>query len=144
MKEHSVAHIVPVAVATGSLTSSDVAYEIVSAMNDAKGRDITVLDVSKVFGLSDYFIVASGRSDRQVQGLASRILDAAAAYGVKPVTLEGIEQGHWVLIDFGEIVVHLFYEPLREKYDIEGLWASAERVTLKKNKKKSEATRVAA
>jgi ribosome-associated protein len=136
MKEHY-ANVVPMVTKVVPHSSSDLAYDIVAALNDAKGKDITVLDVSKVFGLSDYFIVVSGRSDRQVQGLAHRALEAAHLHGIKPVTIEGIEQGHWGLIDFGEIVLHLFYEPLREKYDIEGLWTSAPRVTLAKGRKKS-------
>ncbi len=117
-------------------TSAETAYAIVSACTEANGIDTTILDVSKVFDLSDYFIVVSGRSDRQVQGIANRILATMNERGLKPLTVEGVEQGHWVLMDWGDVVVHIFYEPLREHYDVEGLWIRAEKISFKKDKKK--------
>lgn len=101
---------------------------IVQSSEDAKGRDITVLDVREVFGLSDYFVVVSGRSDRQVQGITNRIIDDLGSAGIHPVSVEGFEDGQWVLIDFGDIVVHVFYEPQRAFYDIESLWTEAKRI----------------
>jgi len=115
-----------------SFSSKEFAYEIVETCEEAKGKDVAVMDVSKLFGLSDYFIVVSARSDRQVQGIANRILGSF----ISPVTLEGMEKGHWVLMDFGEVVVHIFYEPLREHYDVEGLWIKAPRVTMVRDRKK--------
>lgn len=105
--------------------------QIINACAEAKGQDIKVLDVSSMFDMADYFVVASGRSDRQVQGIANRALDALSTLGVTPVSVEGLEEGHWVLIDAGDIVLHVFYEPLREHYDIEGLWNKARRLQIK-------------
>ena len=126
MKEN-LAHVITSRPEVNQPTAPETAYEIFSACNDAKGRDVAVLDVSHIFGLSDFFVVASARSDRQVQGIANRIIASMAELGVEPVTIEGLEQGHWVLIDFGDVVAHIFYEPLREHYDVEGLWMGGRR-----------------
>ncbi len=117
-----------------TLSSAEMAYEIVAACSDAKGRDLTVLDVSKIFALSDFFIVVSGRSDRHVQGIANRILESLTQHHVTPLTIEGVEKGHWILIDIGDVIVHIFYEPSRAHYDIESLWISAQKVTLSRAK----------
>ena len=127
-QEQTVTHPTP-------LSSKEIAYEIVEACQESKGKDVTAIDVTKEFGLSDYFIVVSARSDRQVQGIANRILESLDYYGHSPVTLEGMEKGHWVLMDWGDVVVHVFYEPLRAHYDIEGLWMNAPRVTFSRDKK---------
>ncbi len=121
--------------------SMDIGYDIVNACNDAKAKDVAVLDVSKLIDLTDLFIVASGRSDRQVQGIANRVIDALAARGIEPESVEGLEVGHWVVIDCGEIIVHVFYEPLRSHYDIEGLWVRAGRLTLKKPSRRKGSVR---
>lgn len=107
-----------------------VTAAITEACLEAKGREITILGVEKVFDLSDYFVVVSGRSDRQVIGIANRILSDLEEQGQKPYSVEGLEDGHWVLIDYGETIVHIFYEPMREHYDIEGLWINAKRTDI--------------
>lgn len=103
---------------------------IVNACAEAKGKGISVLEMSELLDLTDYFVVVSGRSDRQVQGIANRILDALAEVGVHPFSCEGLDEGQWVLLDYGDTIVHVFYEPMREHYDIEGLWAKARRLTV--------------
>ena len=99
----------------------------VQACEEAKGKDIAVLDVKKISDVADYFVVVSGRSDRQVQGIINRILDSLPQ-SVQPLAIEGLEDGQWVLLDLGDIVIHAFYEPMREYYDIEGLWSRAKKV----------------
>lgn len=101
---------------------------IVGACAEAKAQEITVLDTEKVSDLFRYFIIVSGRSDRQVQGIANKVLEKLRARGLKPHNLEGFDLAHWVVMDFGDVVLHVFYEPLRGHYDLEGLWAKAERV----------------
>jgi len=103
---------------------------VLSAASEAKGKDIVVLNVNQLFSSADYFVVISGKSDRQVQGISNKILDAAIEKGITPYSSEGIEEGQWVLLDFGDVVVHTFYEPVRNHYDIEGLWAKAEKFML--------------
>lgn len=90
-----------------------------------------MLDVREVFGLCDYFVMVSGRSDRQVQGIANKILRTLEVRHVKPHTLEGLEKAHWVLMDFNDVVVHVFYEPLRKYYDLESLWVKAKRFDIR-------------
>ncbi|MFM1848142.1 MAG: ribosome silencing factor [Pseudomonadota bacterium] len=118
---------------------SKLAKEIIAACEEAKGKDLTVLDVSKAFGLVDNFIIVSGRSDRQVQGITNRIIDAVEKSGQKPISVEGFEEGQWVLIDCADVVVHVFYEPVREHYDLESLWMNAQKVELKKPRRAKHA-----
>ena len=103
--------------------------KIATAIDAAKGLDISVLDVSEVFQLSDYFLLVSGRSDRHVQGLANRVIEELAKSGLHPVNIEGFEQGHWVLVDFGDVVLHVFYQGVRDQYDLEGLWNNARKLS---------------
>jgi ribosome-associated protein len=105
-----------------------VIKRVVGACEEVKGRDLAVLDVRSISGFADYFVVVSGRSDRQVQGLTNRVVDELCRAGVKPLSVEGYEEGQWVLIDCGDVVVHVFYEPVREHYDIESLWMRAPRL----------------
>ena len=96
--------------------------------NDTKGKDITALDVRGLSDMSDYLLVVSGRSDRQVQGLCNRIIDGFSAMGISPNSIEGLDKGHWVVLDFADVIIHVFYEPARAHYDIESLWAKAPRL----------------
>jgi ribosome-associated protein len=80
--------------------------------------------------MADYFIICSGRSDRQVQSIAQGLQEDAGEEGVKPFAVEGTQRGHWVLMDFSEVIVHIFYEPVREFYDLDGLWGDAPKAKL--------------
>lgn len=97
---------------------------------DKKACDLVVLDVREHTSIADYFILCSGRSDRQVQSIAQGIEDNAAEEGIRPFAVEGTQRGHWALIDFSDVIVHVFYEPVREFYDLDGLWGHARRVQL--------------
>lgn len=110
--------------------SLKVVKRVVSACEEVKGKDVTILDVHSISDFADYFVVVSGRSDRQVQGLTNRIMDELFRIGEKPLSVEGYEDGQWVLVDCGDVVVHVFYEPVRELYDIESLWMRAKRLQL--------------
>ena len=112
------------------MSAQQIMKQVVSAASDAKGKDVVVLDVSKVSDIASYFVIVSGRSDRQVQGISNRILDDLTGCGAKPFSTDGLEKGHWVLIDYSDVVVHVFYEPIREHYNLEALWASAKRVRI--------------
>lgn len=114
-------------VESGVLDARDLLTEACSL---AKGTNIEVLDLRQVNDVADYFIIVSGRSDRQVQGIGNRVLEAGEKAGLEPISIEGFEKGHWILVDFGNIVVHVFYEPTREHYDLESLWSEAVRVQI--------------
>jgi ribosome-associated protein len=97
---------------------------------DKKACDLVVLDVHEYTSIADYFIVCSGRSDRQVQSIAQGVEENAAEEGFRPFAVEGAQRGHWALIDFSDVIVHVFYEPVREFYDLDGLWGHAPKAKL--------------
>jgi len=97
---------------------------------EKKAGDLILLDVGELTSIAEYFIICSGRSDRQVQSIAQGIEENAAQEGFKPFAIEGTGRGHWVLMDFSDVVIHIFYEPVRKFYDLDGLWDHAPRVRL--------------
>ncbi|MDW7709089.1 MAG: ribosome silencing factor [Deferrisomatales bacterium] len=100
------------------------------AAADKRAADLLVLDVRKLSSFTDYFLIASGSSDRRVQSIAEGVLEAMARRGRRPLGAEGVREGRWALLDFGDWVVHVFYEDVRRAFDLEGLWFDAERVEL--------------
>ena len=97
---------------------------------EKKARDLVVLEVRELTSIADYFIICSGSSDRQVQSIAQGIEENLSEAGHSLLSVEGANRGHWVLMDFSDVIVHIFYEPVREFYDLEGLWGHAPRVEL--------------
>ena len=112
------------------MSSWDKALLLTRFALDKKACDLVVLDVHEHTSIADYFIVCSGRSDRQVQSIAQGIEENAAEEGFKPFAVEGAQRGHWALIDFSDVIVHVFYEPVREFYDLDGLWGHAPKAKL--------------
>ncbi|MEO6954400.1 MAG: ribosome silencing factor [Polyangia bacterium] len=112
-------------------SSKDLALTAVRAALDKKGLAPTLLDLSAEGAYTDFILVVSGRSDRHVQSVAEGVKHVLRdELGREPIGVEGNRDGQWSLIDYGEIVVHVFYHPLREFYDLEGLWGTAPRVPL--------------
>ena len=97
---------------------------------EKKARDLAVLEVRELTSIADYFIICSGSSDRQVQSIAQGIEENLSEAGHSLLSVEGANRGHWVLMDFSDVIVHIFYEPVREFYDLDGLWGHAPRVEL--------------
>ena len=106
------------------------ALECTRAALDRKAYDLVVLETGRVSSIADYFVICSGRSDTQVQAIADGVEDALRAKGERPLSVEGLPHGQWVLMDYGDVVVHVFYVPVREFYDLERLWVRATRVEL--------------
>lgn len=108
------------------MTASDHAIELLrlaAAAADAKqAEDLVALDVSEPLPLTDVFLLASGRNERNVLAIAEGIEDALLEIGVKPLRREGRSEGRWVLLDFGDLVVHVFHEEDRMYYALERLW----------------------
>lgn len=102
----------------------------VKAITAHKGIDPVILGVKGLCGFADYFLICSGISRRHVVALAQHLDGEMARAGVKPLGAEGLQEGHWILLDYNDLVVHIFLQPMREFYDLEGLWAEAERVDL--------------
>jgi ribosome-associated protein len=95
---------------------------------DKKALEPVLLDVSEQSTYTDYILVLSGRSDRHVQAVADAVAEKLKKQrGIHPLGVEG-KDGQWALLDFGDLVVHVFYHPMREFYDLEGLWIDAPRV----------------
>jgi len=103
--------------------------EAVLAAADRKAADLKVLHLEKVSDFTDYFLIASGSSERQVQAIADHIVERLRAEGVRPLHVEGYNRGQWVLLDFGDLVVHVFQEEPRRFYALERLWGDAPDVT---------------
>ena len=97
----------------------------VNASIKKKAKDLIILNVKELSSFTDYFIICSGTSDRQVQAIAASIQEILKEYGILPLGVEGERLGKWVLIDYGDVIIHVFYEPIREFYDIERLWSDA-------------------
>lgn len=104
---------------------ADICTKIAS---DGKGEDIVVLDVRKMSSFTDYFVILSGRSTRHVQALAESMENELRSKRISSSRAEGLAEGKWVLLDFDDVVVHIFYHEQRDFYDLEGLWHEAPRL----------------
>ncbi len=102
---------------------------VVQAMEDRKAQALRVLELTDISSLADYFLVCSGNTERQVQAIADAVVEGLRAEKIKPHHVEGYSTGRWVLIDYGDFVVHVFDESTRAYYALEKLWADAPDVT---------------
>jgi ribosome-associated protein len=96
--------------------------------SDKKATDIVLLRTAEVTTMADYFVICSGRSDRQVQALSAAIVDELREDGVRPLGVEGESGARWVLLDYGSVIVHLFAPEERAYYGLERLWSKAPQV----------------
>lgn len=104
-----------------------LASVIATAIVDAKGTDVLVLDVRGKASYADYIVVGSGDTERMVNALGEAVEEKLKPQGKKPLGREGEQTGNWVLLDYGEVIAHLFLADARGFYDLEGLWADAPR-----------------
>ena len=111
-------------------TSWEKALQCAQSALDKKAYDLVILEVSALTSVADYFILCTGRSDTQVRSICEAIQEALAAEGQKPLAVEGVSHGQWILMDYGDVVVHIFYEDVREFYNLDGLWAQAPKCAL--------------
>ena len=107
------------------LTTRQKILLAVNAALEKKAKNIVILNIKNVTSFADYTIICSGTSDRQVQSIASSVEGSMKKAGTLPLGIEGEKGGRWVLMDYADIIVHVFYEPVREFYDIERLWSDA-------------------
>lgn len=99
--------------------------QCVEAARDKKAQDLIVLDVRKISSFTDYFVICHGESHRQVGAVARHVEEKMKEVGYKPLGIEGYGEEQWILMDFGDIVVHVFLKSIRDFYDLERLWADA-------------------
>lgn len=104
--------------------------QIAQVIYDKKGFNILALDVRGVSSMTDYFIIAEGNVDRHVKALGQIVIDFLGDQGIKPLHLEGEKSGDWLVVDYGDIVLHLFIPELREKYSLETLWKEGKIIDL--------------
>ena len=109
--------------------SKEVAVAAARAAAAKQGTDIAILDVHELIVITDFFVIASGSSDRQVRTIVDEVEKAVRERGVRPVRREGETENRWVLLDYVDVVVHVFADEEREYYDLERLWRDAPRVT---------------
>ncbi|MGH2692021.1 MAG: ribosome silencing factor [Actinomycetota bacterium] len=105
--------------------SRELVVAAARAAASKQARDVVVLDVRQLIVITDYFLIASGTSDRQVRTIAEEIESSVRAKGLRPVRREGEREGHWALLDFVDFVAHVFLDSDREFYDLERLWSDA-------------------
>ena len=106
----------------------DLARRIVELAEDKKAADIVLLDLGELTTLADAFVICSGGSERQISAIADGIAEALRDEGVKPIGREGTAESHWVLLDYGAVIVHVFTPPERDYYELERHWAAARTV----------------
>jgi ribosome-associated protein len=111
-----------------SLDGGQLATVCAQIAADGKGEEIVVLDVRNISSFTDYFVILSGRSTRHVQALAESLEHELRSKRISSSRAEGLSEGKWVLLDFDDVVVHIFYHEQRDFYDLEGLWHDAPRL----------------
>ena len=109
-------------------SSLEIAQMLSQAALEKKAEDLVILDVRGLSSFTDFFVIMSGRSTRHVQGLADTIGQFMSKKRMTQKKVEGFSEGHWVLLDYNDVVIHIFYHESREFYDLEGLWHDAPRV----------------
>ncbi|MCC6026483.1 MAG: ribosome silencing factor [Caldimicrobium sp.] len=105
---------------------------IIKLLEDKKGEEILPIDLRKKVDFADYFLLCSAHSTKHAQGLADYVTLELKKIGIIPLSVEGMEQGNWIVLDYGSIVVHIFYEPIRRLYNLEELWLDLPQRRVKK------------
>jgi ribosome-associated protein len=106
----------------------DLARRIVEIAEDKKAADIILLDLHELTTLADAFVICSGGSERQIAAIADGIVEQLRPEGTRPIGREGTPESHWVLLDFGSVIVHVFTPPERDYYQLERRWAEAKTI----------------
>jgi ribosome-associated protein len=104
------------------MTLDEIKKIAVAALEDIKGKDIIVLDTHELSDLFDCMIVASGDSNRQVRAMANNVREELKSQGIEIISMEGEESGEWVLVDTGDLIVHIMQPAVRDYYNLEELW----------------------
>ena len=106
----------------------ELARKIVELAEDKKAADIVLLDLTGLTTLADYFVICSGGSERQLDAIADGVIGGMREIGVRPIGREGTPDSHWILVDFGDVIVHAFTPPERDFYQLEKHWAEAKTI----------------
>jgi ribosome-associated protein len=110
------------------MESKDVAQLIANNLNEKKAKDIVMIDIAEKSSFADYFVIATGGSERQLGALADEVEDKFAEVGITPKSKDGRPDTGWILVDGGDVIVNLFTEATRDKYTLEKIWSDCESV----------------
>ena len=103
--------------------SKELTELVVDALDDIKGKDIVILDVGELTDVADTMVVASGTSNRQVKALADNVIERCKKAGFRPIGVEGMDGSEWVLVDYGDVILHVMLPATRDFYELEKLWS---------------------
>ena len=109
----------------GILTENEKLAAVKNLLEEKKAEDLVILDLKGLSSVTDILVIASGHSDRHVQAVSEHLSQEMKKRGFRPLGSEGLQGGRWALIDYGDIIVHVFYDDLRNYYDLEGIWSDA-------------------
>ena len=112
------------------MNSQELVKKIVRILDSKKGLDIEVIEIGELSTLGDYFVLVSGGSSTQVKALAEEVEDTLAKDGIEPKRIEGAQSALWILMDYRDVIVHVFYKEARGFYQLERLWADGEQVDI--------------
>ena len=121
---------------TETLTTEQVKDLVLSALDDMKAQDVQVMDVRDMTSVTDIMVIASGTSDRHIKALADNVVEQVKHAGLQPLGVEGETSREWVLVDLGDVVVHVMHPQTRAFYNLEKLWSVGEEQTLASRKNK--------
>ncbi|KAF0216183.1 MAG: ribosome-associated [Geobacteraceae bacterium] len=107
-----------------TLTSRERAIKCAALALDKKAFNVKVLEIRELSSIADYLVLATGRSDKQAQAIADSVKQGLKKYG-KALDIEGLKEGNWIVIDYGDVIVHVFHEDLRRYYNLDELWSNA-------------------
>ena len=107
-----------------TLTALERAMKCAALALDKKALDVKVLEIGRLSSIADYLVLASGRSDKQTQAIADSIRQGLKKFG-KALDIEGVKEGSWIVIDYGDVIVHIFQEEVRRYYSLDELWSAA-------------------
>jgi ribosome-associated protein len=105
----------------------------ITAVCEKKIKGLVILDVRELTSIADVFLICSGNSNRQVTSVAEHIKKELKKKGIKPLHMEGIKEGQWALLDYGHVIIHIFYEPVRNFYNLDGFWEDARKINANAN-----------
>jgi len=114
------------------MKTADIVRTCGKLADDKKALDVVIMDLSGLTDIADHFVIAGGTSERHVRTVADGIREGMKEEGVRPMAVEGYDEGRWVILDYQSVIVHIFLESLRELYDLESLWIEAKRHRVKK------------
>lgn len=110
-----------------TITADDRALECARLALDKKATNVRILDIRRLTSIADYLVLADGRADKQVQAIADSVRQGLKKFG-KALDIEGVTEGKWAVIDYGDVIVHIFHEDVRRHYNLDELWAAAPEV----------------